>query len=41
VELYDDKEKMAELVEQIMQIDNSWENSAEKYLDLYKSIQIK
>jgi starch synthase len=41
VELYDDKEKMAELVEQIMQIDNSWENSAEKYLDLYKSLQLK
>jgi starch synthase len=39
VELYDDKEKMTELVNQIMQIDNSWEQSAEKYLDLYKSIQ--
>jgi len=41
VELYDDKEKMAELVKQIMQIDNSWEKSAEKYLTLYNSIQLK
>ena len=41
VELYDDKEKMTELIKQIMQIDNSWEKSAEKYIDLYQSIQLK
>jgi starch synthase len=41
VELYDDKEKMTELVDQIMQIDHSWEKSAEQYIDLYNSIQLK
>ncbi len=41
VELYHDKEKMSDLVKQIMEIDNSWEKSAEKYLDLYTSIKIK
>ena len=41
VELYDDKEKMTELVAQIMQIDHSWEKSAEQYIDLYNSIQLK
>ncbi len=41
VELYADKEKMTGLVKQIMQIDNSWEKSAEKYIDLYNSIQLK
>lgn len=41
VELFDDKERMADLVKQIMQIDNSWEKSAEKYIDLYNSIQLK
>ena len=39
VELYDDKEKMAELLEQVMTIDNSWEKSAEKYIALYKALQ--
>lgn len=39
VELYADTEKMHELVEQVMQIDNSWETSAGKYIDLYSSIQ--
>lgn len=38
VELYDDKEMMTEIVDKIMQIDNSWENSAQKYIDLYQSI---
>jgi len=38
VELYDDKEKMSELIQQIMQIDNSWETSATKYINLYNSI---
>lgn len=41
VELYDDKEKMAEIKKQIMQIDNSWEKSAEKYINLYISTQLK
>lgn len=39
VELYDDKEKMAEIRKQIMEIDNSWEMSAEKYITLYKATQ--
>jgi starch synthase len=41
VELYEDKEKMTEIRKQIMQIDNSWEKSAEKYINLYESIQLK
>ena len=40
VELYADKEKMTEIRKQIMQIDNSWEISAEKYIALYKATQI-
>ncbi|HMI79910.1 MAG TPA: glycogen synthase [Ferruginibacter sp.] len=39
VELYDDKEKLAEIREQMMQIDNSWEVSAGKYINLYNSIR--
>lgn len=39
VELYDDKERTTQLLNQIMQIDNSWEKSAEKYINLYKSTQ--
>jgi starch synthase len=39
VELYADKEKMAAIREQIMQIDNSWETSSEKYINLYNSIR--
>ena len=39
VELYDDKEKLTEIRKQIMQIDNSWEISTEKYLTLYNSIR--
>lgn len=39
VELYDDKEKMAEIREQIMKIDNSWETSTKKYINLYNSIR--
>ncbi len=39
VDLYDDKEKMAEIREQIMQIDNSWEQSTKKYINLYDSIR--
>ena len=39
VELYDDKEKMKSIIGQIMQIDNSWETSSEKYINLYQSIR--
>jgi starch synthase len=39
VELYDDKEKFAEIRKQIMQIDNSWETSCEKYINLYNTIR--
>lgn len=39
VELYDDKEKLAEIRKQIMQIDNSWEASCEKYINLYNAIR--
>lgn len=39
VELYDDKEKMTEIREQVMKIDNSWESSSEKYINLYNSIR--
>lgn len=39
VELYDDKEKLTEIRNQIMKIDNSWEISAEKYINLYISTQ--
>lgn len=41
VELYSDKERMTEIIKQIMLIDNSWEKSAKKYLKLYKSIKTK
>ena len=40
VELYADKEKITEIRKQIMQIDNSWEISAEKYIALYKATQL-
>lgn len=39
VELYADEEKMTAIREQIMQIDNSWETSSEKYINLYHSIR--
>jgi starch synthase len=39
VELYDDKEKLTEIRKHIMTIDNSWEISAEKYLNLYNAIR--
>lgn len=39
VELYDDKEKLPAIRKQMMQIDNSWEVSAEKYINLYVSLQ--
>jgi starch synthase len=36
VELYKQPQRLNEIVEQIMQIDNSWENSAGLYIELYK-----
>ena len=38
VDLYSDTEKMSEIVTQMMQIDNSWETSAKKYINLYTSL---
>ena len=37
VQLYEDKEKMNEIRNHIMQIDHSWEKSAEIYINLYKA----
>ncbi len=37
-ELYDDKKKLDEMRKRMMQINNSWESSAQKYIDLYNSI---
>ena len=37
VELYEQKEKMKKIIEQIMQIDHSWEKSAEIYINLYNA----
>jgi starch synthase len=39
VELYDDTEKMDEIRATMMNINNSWESSAEKYVNLYSSIR--
>ncbi|MBL0056733.1 MAG: glycogen synthase [Chitinophagaceae bacterium] len=39
VELYDDKERLQAIREQIMRIDNSWELSAERYINLYQTIR--
>jgi starch synthase len=39
VELYNDTKKLKEIRERMMQIDNSWEVSAEKYINLYASLQ--
>ncbi len=38
IELYADNKKMTALRKKMMQIDNGWEVSAQKYLDLYNSI---
>lgn len=37
-EVYDNKKKMDEIRKRMMQINNSWETSAQKYIDLYNSI---
>lgn len=38
LELYKDKATFAQIRKTMMQINNSWETSAQKYIDLYKSI---
>ncbi|MEO8769006.1 MAG: glycogen/starch synthase [Ferruginibacter sp.] len=38
IELYANTKKLAEVRKRMMLINNSWESSAEKYIDLYKSI---
>jgi starch synthase len=38
MELYTQKERMENIQKKIMNIDNSWENSAKQYLNLYKSL---
>jgi len=38
LELYEDKEKMDEIRKRMMLINSSWETSAGKYIELYKSI---
>jgi starch synthase len=37
VQLYEKKEKIKKIIEQIMQIDHSWEKSAEIYINLYRA----
>lgn len=37
VELYEQKEKMKKIIVQIMQIDHSWEKSAQIYINLYNA----
>ncbi|ULQ53933.1 glycogen synthase [Flavihumibacter fluvii] len=38
VELYEDQEKFSKIRRQLMKLDFSWDNSAEQYLDVYKSL---
>ena len=38
VELYDNKEKMKSVRRQIMELDFSWDKSAQQYIDVYESI---
>ena len=38
VQLYSQKKQIGNICKQIMQIDNSWENSAGKYIELYKTL---
>lgn len=37
IELYEQKEKMNDIIRYIMQIDHSWERSAEIYINLYRA----
>ena len=38
IELYENKRHLQNIIQKIMKLDNSWENSAEKYIDLYRSL---
>jgi len=38
VDLYQDKETLAAVRQRMMQVDNSWQSSAGKYINLYQSI---
>jgi len=38
LEIYNQPKLLKKLVTKIMKLDNSWESSAKKYLDLYQSI---
>lgn len=38
VELYEDKKRMTQLRKRMMEIDNGWEVSAGRYIDLYRTI---
>ncbi len=38
LELYGNKKQMKTIIQKIMKLDNSWENSAGKYIDLYASL---
>jgi starch synthase len=37
VQLYEKKEKIKKIIEQIKQIDHRWEKSAEIYINLYRA----
>ena len=39
LELYADAAKMKAVKQKIMKLDNSWETSAQHYIDLYQSLQ--
>ena len=39
IELYGDTKKLKAVREQMMQVDNSWELSAKKYINIYDSLQ--
>ncbi|MEJ7736556.1 MAG: glycogen synthase [Chitinophagaceae bacterium] len=41
VQLYNDKERMKAVRKQIMELDNSWDRSAQQYIDVYESIVLK
>lgn len=38
IEVYADKKKMGAMRKRMMQVDNSWDTSAQQYLDLYQSM---
>jgi starch synthase len=40
VNVYQDQNSMEVMRTRMMQIDNSWDNSAQRYIDVYKSLQI-